>query len=304
MNDPFPLSPDIRISEQLRIDATTAKTARFRTRTWAGVELGLADAYVCRQAAWAWESEQHHMRVIFSTSSVRFNIKQLGNVEKISVAPGRTYFTPARCCCVTETRGTGHLAGAGLNVHPSAIADVIGIPRSDIDLRPKHQYSDPFVWQAALQLRALLDDTDDLSEMLGQTLAQAICLHLYREYSRPGASLKSSRGPGLSIHLASKLTDYINESLSERISLSEMASLLGMTPSSLIQSFRSTFGVTPAQYIIDKRLERATELLTTTDMGISHVAAEVGFCDNSHLTRYFKRRHNMAPSELRKHRRA
>jgi AraC family transcriptional regulator len=56
----------------------------------------------------------------------------------------------------------------------------------------------------------------------------------------------------------------------------------------------------PGRYILDTRINRACTLLETTDQRISDIAHQVGFCDQSHFIRTFKKIREMMPSAYRR----
>jgi AraC family transcriptional regulator len=57
-------------------------------------------------------------------------------------------------------------------------------------------------------------------------------------------------------------------------------------------------GVTPHQYILQCRIDKAKYLLQHSELSIADIAARVGFCDQSHFTRYFKRIVGVTPKQL------
>jgi len=63
-----------------------------------------------------------------------------------------------------------------------------------------------------------------------------------------------------------------------------------------IRLFRESTGKSPYQYVIDARVRKAKELLATRKSTIAEVAYEVGFVDQSHLTRHFKRAFGITPN--------
>jgi AraC-like DNA-binding protein len=83
--------------------------------------------------------------------------------------------------------------------------------------------------------------------------------------------------------------------LAERFSLAELAGAVGISPSHLRQAFTADVGVSPSAYLTRLRVDRAAELLTA-GRPIKEVAATVGFCDPSHLTRRFKRLRGVTPA--------
>jgi AraC-like DNA-binding protein len=84
------------------------------------------------------------------------------------------------------------------------------------------------------------------------------------------------------------------------ISVEELASLAGRSLSTFKRDFKLQFKETPANYIKQKRLEKAFELVKSTNLTISELCYEVGFQDTSHFTKSFKQKYNQSPSDYRK----
>jgi len=57
--------------------------------------------------------------------------------------------------------------------------------------------------------------------------------------------------------------------------------------------------VTPHHYLVQKRVERARELLARTELSLSEIAYAVGFSDQSHLTRHFRQMLEVTPGQFR-----
>ncbi len=85
-------------------------------------------------------------------------------------------------------------------------------------------------------------------------------------------------------------------------SVEEMAARAGVTPSHFCRIFKKANGVSPHQYVIKARLERAQHLLSQTDTTISQVAELMGFTSQSHFTRAFKQFTGRTPSDFRQDR--
>lgn len=93
-----------------------------------------------------------------------------------------------------------------------------------------------------------------------------------------------------------KVLFYIDQNLAERITLLDMEQVSGMSRFQLIRLFRGRVGVTPYMFLINRRVSRAAERLRHGE-AIAHVAADLGFCDQSHLTRHFKRAYGLTPAQ-------
>jgi AraC-like DNA-binding protein len=88
--------------------------------------------------------------------------------------------------------------------------------------------------------------------------------------------------------LAGDLRDLLDERLFERTTLAQAGRELGASPSHLVRSFTGTFGIAPHQYVTARRIDAARRRLLGGEP-IALVAAGVGFYDQAHFTRQFKR---------------
>jgi YesN/AraC family two-component response regulator len=101
-------------------------------------------------------------------------------------------------------------------------------------------------------------------------------------------------------HLAERAKSLIDSLLRQQISAADLADRLGVEPRRLLRVFRERFGRTPIVYLREARLQRAQELLLTTDLSIAQVAAEVGFRYVSYFDRAFQQEFGMTPAGFRR----
>lgn len=99
--------------------------------------------------------------------------------------------------------------------------------------------------------------------------------------------------PGLSETLRKSL-QHLRENFAGPVRLNDLAALTGRTPFQIIRAFRKELGTTPHALLIRIRVERGTALLAQGEP-IAGVATEVGFVDQAHFTRHFKRMHATTP---------
>lgn len=97
-----------------------------------------------------------------------------------------------------------------------------------------------------------------------------------------------------------RVEDFIQARLLQPITLEDMASVAGYSPSRFLLLFRNATGSSPHQYIMRKRLERAHDLLLHTRLSIGEIASDCGFADQSHFIRLFKRRTGLTPQQFRR----
>ena len=96
-----------------------------------------------------------------------------------------------------------------------------------------------------------------------------------------------------------KLIDYISSHINEPITVEQLADKACLTKSYLIRAFRKVMGVTPLQYIIRKKIQRAQAMLLSTNAPVHEIASALGFEDTSYFIRIFKKNIGFTPQEYR-----
>ena len=93
---------------------------------------------------------------------------------------------------------------------------------------------------------------------------------------------------------------FLDENFSQDICLDTLAELSGYSADHLRHLFKRKAGISPKQYIIQKRIEHAKLLLATGDTSISHVAQSCGMPDGTQFTLLFKKYVGVTPSQFRR----
>ena len=96
-----------------------------------------------------------------------------------------------------------------------------------------------------------------------------------------------------------QVLDYIHTHLDRDLSLTELAEVINISPTYFASLFKQTIEISPHQYVIQQRVERAKTMLTKTDLAIADIALQVGFSSQSHLTQQFKHLTGMTPKQVR-----
>ncbi|NJR63633.1 MAG: helix-turn-helix transcriptional regulator [Cyanobacteria bacterium CRU_2_1] len=118
-----------------------------------------------------------------------------------------------------------------------------------------------------------------------------------QHYSTRKPTIQAYEG-GLPQNKLRTAIDYIQAHLAEDISLEAMADHLGISRYHFCRMFKQSTGLSPHQYLIQCRVERAKQLLRQGKMKISEVAIACGFTHQSHLHRHFKRLADVIPLSL------
>ena len=93
------------------------------------------------------------------------------------------------------------------------------------------------------------------------------------------------------------IESYIMENINEQLSLEDIAYEVGYNTSYIIRAFKKKYGLSPHAYMINKKINCAENILAkNSNLNVSDIAYEFGFCDQSHFTRSFKRVFGISPN--------
>ena len=132
-----------------------------------------------------------------------------------------------------------------------------------------------------------------------ESLATALAIHLLRNYGATMPHRTRHKG-GLPPAQLRRVVDYINAHLSDDLGLIELAAVTGLGPHHFGDAFKAAMGTLPHRYVIERRVDRARELLHDRERTISEVAYDVGFSSQSHLTFHFRRLTGLTPGRFRR----
>ena len=101
-----------------------------------------------------------------------------------------------------------------------------------------------------------------------------------------------------------QVLNHIHEHITEDITVEQLANVACVTKTYFIRLFKQEFGISPVQYINKKKVERAQQLLYTTNNSVKEVAYRLGISDHSYFIRLFRKVAGITPQEYRKKLRA
>lgn len=156
---------------------------------------------------------------------------------------------------------------------------------------------DPLIQGIITALKEELESEKIGAYLLIDSLKTTLAIHLLRNYCTTQPKL-SSYTDGLANSKLQQVKEYINANLHQDLKLIDLAAIVQTSPYHFLRLFKQSLGVTPHQYILQSRIEQAKYLLQHSELSIAEIAARVGFCDQSHLTRYFKRIVGVTPKQL------
>ncbi|MBW4617077.1 MAG: AraC family transcriptional regulator [Desmonostoc vinosum HA7617-LM4] len=220
-----------------------------------------------------------------------------GRFRNEQIVEGDIVVNPAN----TGHRACWHATGGVLYLgfEPSVFAHAIyeSVDGDRVELLPHFAKPDPLVYQIGLALKSALENYGVASRFYAQAMTNALFVHLLQHYCTQQFIICEHSG-GLVKHKLQQVIDYINAHLHQDLSLRELATLVQMSPHYFCQLFKQSTHTTPHQYIIRCRIDRAKQLLIQGQLSIAEIATQVGFVDQSHLNRHFKRLMGVTPKTL------
>lgn len=181
----------------------------------------------------------------------------------------------------------------------SRLATETGMNADAVALRTSFDRRDDTVKYVGLAMLTEMEAGGPSGRLYGESLATALAAHLLHAHRASPQTVPEGKGrlPRSGLKL---VTDYVNDHLSEDLGLSEMAGIANLSPYHFSRQFKRSTGLSPHQYVIGRRVARARELLSGTELPVGDVASAVGFSNQSHLAYYIRRRFGVAPSSLRR----
>jgi AraC family transcriptional regulator len=186
-----------------------------------------------------------------------------------------------------------------LPVLQHAFAEVFGTDAEKAKLRDVSAFTDETLNSFMERLREELM-REDASQLFVSAIAQAIAIHLARNY----AEIQESRTPSPSLpgYKLKQVTDWIAEHLTEDLNLDQLSAQVGLSKFHFHRLFKRAVGVSPSRYQIDLRMNEARRLLRETKNSVVDVALDVGYTNPSHFAKLFRRETGLTPSDYRRQR--
>lgn len=150
-------------------------------------------------------------------------------------------------------------------------------------------WTDPALRTAVDQVHRALENPGDELEAEGWLALATARLRGHLAGAGPVAA--HGRAPTL----ARRLQELLDAHVVEGMSLASASAVLGAQPSHLVRAFGRELGIPPHRYVVGRRLDRARRLLLAGEQP-SSVAVDVGFYDQAHLTRHFRRMLGVTPA--------
>ena len=177
-------------------------------------------------------------------------------------------------------------------------AESFDLDPAQVEIRNQFQVRDSQLENIGWVLKAEMESGYPSGRLYVESLAIAVAARLVGCHS--SRSLDPGKQNGrLSDRRLRQVLSYIESNLGQDISLHDIAGVAGLSVSHFKGLFRQSLGIPVHQYLIRRRVERATSLLRESNLSISQIALETGFAHQSHLAHHMRRLMGVSPKTLR-----
>ncbi len=175
-------------------------------------------------------------------------------------------------------------------------AEAMGVAPDRVVIPPCLHLRDPRIEHIGWAVKAELEATEPLGRLYGDCLGVALASHLLRAYAPAAASRADGRLPRRRL---ARVLDFVRDNIASDLSLAELASVAGVSPSHFKTLFKQSVGMPVHRYVIHRRVEYAAELLAGSHAPLADVALQAGFANQSHMARSIRRALGVTPARLR-----
>ncbi|MGF1732570.1 helix-turn-helix domain-containing protein [Photobacterium kasasachensis] len=168
-----------------------------------------------------------------------------------------------------------------------------------VELSERTFVDDPFVNQLIRETIVKLNWESSTDKLMVSHTQQILLLHLLRQYCNNSPRQALSTG-GLSSVNQRRVIDFIEANLSSQFTLRDLAALAHLSDFHFARMFKTSFGCTPHQYVLSRRVDLAKQLLSSPTKSLVDVALLCGFSSQQHLSQQFKKRVGITPAAFRR----
>lgn len=303
--------PNLQVDRELLFDlksgrmspaAATAPVLSSATLKWDGV---LVEEHTVPSVEVNDVCPVNHLVALCLNSDVDLEWSSGGVGRKLVLQQGTVSLIPAGC--IHSARVSNSCRYVTVSLTPAFLAAAANaFPNGrPVQLKCVVGGQDGFLAGVALALRQEVEK-GRVGRLYGESLATALAVHLVHHYAQEPVELDLPEG-GLSQERLRAVLRHIDVHLAEDLSLNVLAETAGLSAYHFARMFKESTGTSPHQYVLRCRVERARLLLQVNDGRVVDVARQVGFSDQGHLARHFKRAYGITPevylrTEVRKRR--
>ena len=267
-----------------------------RTSNWTAFTV---EFYRARGVDVVTQCSYHTISVITGDTGELYQ-RRNGKELRAAMRAGDVIITPAGP--PKHWRHEGEVEFIAVRMPPSFLQRIVdderGGSKRHADLLDNFQTRDPHIEQLVKRILGESMTKAYASKTYAEALATELGVHLLRNYCVTGR-IVSENGHGLPIYKLRRATEFIEENLRDDLTLDRISEVLTMSPGHFAHAFKTTTGLAPHHYVVERRIDRAKGLLRKTELPIAEIAHRVGFRNQSHFSFAFRRATGLTPRQFR-----
>jgi AraC family transcriptional regulator len=181
-----------------------------------------------------------------------------------------------------------------LVITPDALGDEINLETVD-----RWRFRDNRLEDLSRELCRELSLRANADRVRIETLAIQAAWLLQRDYATDSPRAERPSSGGLTHEKARLIVEYVEANLGRHMSIRELANLVQLGPYHFVRMFKRSLALTPHRYVLERRIERAKELLQSSCAPLAEIGLSLGFNTQSHFTSTFHRLVGNTPGEFR-----
>jgi AraC family transcriptional regulator len=301
-------------SSHPNVSATEGEHVQMSSRGlgWSGLKFERRES---RRGARDFPKGSRHHLIFVGLSSGRVVRESDGERIEHELTPGCVLIIPART--PVRWKWSSRIGYSVLLLEPDVLdrvaGEVFGLAPGHYRLPVGERRNDGAIANIAGVLAREVLSRDRAGGLYSESLANILSVHLLRNYAKgiDGSALDASALPeeqgadAASVasqpRAVAEALQFIHQNYARDVALSDIAAAVHLSPFHLVRLFKQTLGVSPYQHVIQVRVNNARSLLAAGSgrRSLAEIASAVGFADQSHLTRHFKRITGVTPRQFR-----
>lgn len=162
------------------------------------------------------------------------------------------------------------------------------------------EYDDKLTWHLAEAIFQECESQARQGLLYSETAVTLLALHVARNLSNCAHRKNALRRGGLSPTILRRTCEYMVSRLADDVSLSEIASAVGLSPGHFAFAFKQSMGIAPHAWLRRQRVDAGKQLLRNRDLSVSAIAASVGFANQSAFGVAFRKETGLTPTAWRR----
>ena len=248
--------------------------------------------YVCE--------DRHTVFIYLSQRPLEYLQIQDGVTYNGLYRPGEILITPANVPLFVRWKGQENCLQIQIKTEffHNIAQETINVDSNLFQLMPQFQVNDSRLQGITKMLFEECQQEISNNQLYLDSLANILAVNLVRHHGTTKPVVPVYQG-GLSPYQLSQVFDYVDAYLDQNIKLETLAKLLDLSQFHFTRLFKQSLGLSPYQYLIEQRIERAKQLLKETNQSILDIALNCGYNSHSHLSKQFRQVTGMTPKAYR-----